>query len=575
MVCSRFTIGASVAFLFTVGLSGSTAFAQKQKQAPPKVVVVAIFDQMRADYLTKWDAHFGQGGFKRLKREGAWFSECHYPYAYTLTAPGHTSMATGTTPSVHGIISNDWWQRLEEKEVQSISPPESLKHLGYGPYRRRVGTVGDQLLGNPRRKGRVFGIAIKDRAAILMAAFRAFFCYWFVQGNFETSAYYGERKRSWVEEFNKAKHADVWLDKEWDRFRKDPMFYDRVVGPDEVPAEGVGFLQTNKFPHPFVLNPAAKNPKENFYQAIANSPVGSELLWKFAKAAIQNESIGQGEDTDLLFLGFSSNDYIGHCWGPNSHEVFDITLRTDALIEEMLNHLDEKIGKGNYAFLVSADHGVCPIPELKRIEYQQNKLPEDADVLTPDYFQDRPAEFMNKTFLADGSADSWFEKAKKTNGWITFRKNALVEKRINPVVAQRKLADWYMTQPAVLEAYTRYELDDRTKPLKGIHGNAVRLSYHPEESGDVFVVLKPYRVIRELFTSKSTASYRTTHGSPHRYDTHVPFLVMGPRVLPGERMQPTSPLILANVIADLIQVERLPYGAASPAGLMRKAAGEK
>ena len=216
--------------------------------------------------------------------------------------------------------------------------------------------------------GRVVSLSIKDRSAILMAALRSNLCCWFDtnKGAFVTSAYY-RPPHPWVAKFNQAKMVDQWLGKKWERFDR-RLDYVKHSSPDDFATEGTGYLQGRSFPHPFKLDTTKddKKNKKNYYNAVTCSPMGNDLLLAFAKKAIEQEKLGQTDTVDLLCLSFSSNDLIGHAWGPDSQEVLDVTLRSDALIKELLDYLDDKVGKDRYYVAISADHGVCPLPEFAK-----------------------------------------------------------------------------------------------------------------------------------------------------------------------------------------------------------------
>ena len=214
-------------------------------------------------------------------------------------------------------------------------------------------------------KAKIGSLSIKDRAAILMAALRAHFVYWFSTGagNFVTSTYYNDAIHAWVNDFNKQAPQDKGFGKDWTRLRAD-LDYAKFSGPDDVAAEGTGFAQGRVFPHP--MTGGLTKTGKKYYEALTTSPQGNELLLALAKTAIVAEKMGQGEDTDLLTLSFSSNDLIGHCWGPDSQEVLDVTLRSNLIVKELLDFLDARVGKGQYLLVLSADHGICPVPELAK-----------------------------------------------------------------------------------------------------------------------------------------------------------------------------------------------------------------
>ena len=568
----RWSIGLAVSLSVVVFVL-MIPIAESQEPTPvrPKLVVMIVFDQMRGDYLKKWQPLFGEGGFKRLQNDGAWFTDCHYPYAYTLTAAGHTSLSTGTTPSVHGIIANDWWDRAHGEPVSSVTPPPDERTKGVGPYRRKAETVGDVLIR--MLTGRVVSLSIKDRAAILMAALRANACYWFSSqtGDFTTSPYYCDDPHPWVTKFNKTKFADQWLDKTWDRFDA-KLDYAKHSGPDDFITEGTGFLQGQTFPHAFKLAQTkdVKKNKQNYYDAVTCSPMGNELLLHFAKAAIVNEKLGQTEKVDLLCVSFSSNDLVGHTWGPDSQEVLDITLRSDALIKDLLGFLDAKVGKGKYYFALSADHGVCPLPEFAK---RDGKI---AERIEPELLISLAEDFLNKKFLKEGEKAPWLEQPKKGNPWVYFNYATLKELKLKNEVVETALAKWYEVQPGIQQAFTRTQMmnNEKFKDEPSELFKSVKLSFRPDCSGDVMVIVKPYHQFSPPTLSKNPekwTTYRTTHGTPHPYDTHVPLLVMGPRIQPGVRGERVAPQAMASILSEALGVAR-PKEAAYPVpeGLFKK-----
>jgi predicted AlkP superfamily pyrophosphatase or phosphodiesterase len=549
-----------------------SAAEAKQEPTRPKLVVLVVFDQMRGDYLQKWQPLYGEGGFKRLQKEGAWFTNCHYPYAYTLTAPGHTSLVTGTSAYKHGIIANDWYDReLNGDSVSSVTPPPDEKVKGPGPYRRKVEALGDVLLRVLMGRARVASLSIKDRAAILMAALRANLCYWFdtKTGNFRTSAFYRPDPHSWVTKFNKTKSADQWLGKNWERFNL-KLDYAKHSGPDDFPTEGTGYGQGQTFPHPFKLGDTEdeKKNKQNYYDAVTNSPQGNELLMQFTRTAIESEKLGQSDTVDLLCVSFSCNDLIGHCWGPDSQEVLDVTLRSDAMIKGFLDLLDAKVGKGNYYFAMSADHGVCPLPEFAKL---QGKV---SGRVEPELLTTQAEQLLNRKFLPEGMKAPWFELPRKSNPWIYLNRATIKELKLRQQDVETALATWLTAQPGIERAFTRTELMAEEPKEASELFKSVKRSFHPDGSGDVMVILKPYYLFSPPTLSKNLeklATYRTTHGTPHPYDTHVPLLVMGPRIVPGVRDTRIVPQTMASILAEALGVPP-PNGAeyAVPAGLFKK-----
>ena len=291
--------------------------------ATPRLVVVLVIDQFRPDYVDIYRSELGAGGFLRLEREGANFRECFYPYAITETGPGHATLATGTTPDRNGITANDWYSPLVGKTIYALLDESSMV-IGGTPGQTPVSprnligtTLPDEMRLATQGKSRVYGVALKDRAAILSTGHGANGAYWFDAGGagFVTSLYYRSTLPDWVTAFNRS-HALA------------------------LPAEGAG--------------------RKAALVKFRESGAANRLVGDFAMAMMDNEKLGRGEATDFLFIGYSANDYAGHAYGPYSAEVREITRETDAALAEVLRQLDAKVGRGKYWFALSADHGVAP-----------------------------------------------------------------------------------------------------------------------------------------------------------------------------------------------------------------------
>ncbi len=510
----------------------------------PKLAVILVFDQFRGDYLSRWEKHYGEGGFKRLMKDGAWFTNCHYPYSDTLTAPGHASLATGTTPSRHGIVANSWFNRQKgdmQESVESFKfrpvpkPPKDLP--GSTPEHRRAETVGDVLLRVTKGKAKVASLSIKDRAAILLAAFRARICYWFSTaiGQFVSSTYYlDDDLAPWVKEFNKSKMPDQWAGKEWTRFKDDAALYDQEAGPDDLVGEGSGYAQGRVFPHPF-----PKKTGKEYYQAVTCAPQGNEMLLELAKRCIVAEKLGQGSETDLLCLSFSCNDVVGHSYGPDSHEVFDMTLRTDQLVRELLDYLDEKVGKDNYVLAMSADHGVCPLPEFSK----------EGGRIDPGELNSAAHAHMDSVLGGKRWMDSFDGRS-----WFTIHPGTCKAMKKSPEEAAETLAAFLRKQKGIQAAYTRTQMMEKSEASDPLL-ERVKLTFHPDNSGDVMFVMEPkWLPVPPVAMNPKGTAYSTTHGSPNDYDTWVPLVVMGPGVKAGKYDERIMPQALAPILSRAIGI---------------------
>ncbi|OWK43948.1 alkaline phosphatase family protein [Fimbriiglobus ruber] len=548
----------------------STAADVPEPLPKVKLAVLVVFDQMRGDYVDKWRPLFGAGGFRRMQADGAWFVDCHYPYGTTTTGPGHASILAGCAADRHGIVNNEWFDRAAGKGQYcaastrySLIPPTpvpvgSKAKAGGCPDFFHADTLADVVKAGGDG-GKVFGLSLKDRSAVLPTGKNPDGVYWF-EGRFVTSTYYRDGVHPWVAAFNKSGFAESFFGRLWNKLRSD-IDYEKYSGPDNGLGEGSGAAQGKTFPHPTTGGKTELGPE--YYEALAKSPFGSEVLLALAKTCILEEKLGQRDTSDLLTVSFSSNDLIGHTWGPDSQEVLDVTLRSDVIMADLLSFLDETVGPGNFAVLVTADHGICPIPEVSvakgrdagrlssRSLVEGVKGAEGAEKFLQEVYGHAPLAMgvsggeVLPGATSQGSQGKWIEAFSPPNVYLNRRH--LAERNINPSEAADKLAGWLRTQPGIERAYSRSQLLDPLAPASPTL-TRTRASFDPARSGDVLFVIKPYYLI-------DVPTAGTTHGTPHEYDTHTPFLVYGPGLTGGPpRTEPVTPLHAAPVLAAYLGV---------------------
>jgi predicted AlkP superfamily pyrophosphatase or phosphodiesterase len=543
----------------------------------PRLAVLVVFDQLRGDYLTRWNDLFDKGGFRRLEEDGAWFQNCNYPYSQTLTGPGHASLSTGCSPMKHGIVGNVWYDWSTHSQVYCATGDfYELVPLHRGPLRHQFGrwpggwpgwlmvdSLGDAFKKGTGGKGRVVCLSLKDRGAVFFSCRHAATdaCYWFFpsRGIFVTSTYYRRngQPHPWVAAFNERHPADQWFGKQWTRLRPN-LDYARHSGPEFVADAGTGWVQGRTFPHR--MTGGLKKPGESYYGAVCCSPFGNELLLDLAKQAIDAERLGNRDVPDLLCLSFSCNDPIGHSWGPDSQEILDTVLRSDRIVKELLEYLDAKVGRGRYVLALAGDHGVCPLQSVAR------KSGKRAGRVSCDLLTDKASEFLDETYLKNGDGDHWIKTVQRSEvkaSEVYFNPGVLRKHHLRQADVEKTLAEWLNRQPGVQKAYTRTQL--LTESLSNDPVAAcVRRSFHPKRSGDVAVVLKPYYLWGDALEKG------TSHGSPHPYDTHVPLLIYGPGIRPGIRREAVVPQAMAAILTDRMGMKP-PSGADTPVpdGLQR------
>lgn len=524
---------------------------------PPKVklAVLIVFDQMRGDYVDRWMSLYGAGGFRRLATDGAHFTQCYYPYGLTSTGPGHASMLSGCSADRHGITNNEWFDRATSETqycagtdrydlVPAPAKPSTPKKNAGAPVRMLSPTVGDVLKRATGGRAKVFGLSLKDRSAILPVGRKPDGAYWF-DGKFVSSTYYRDSLPPWVADFNRGKMAEQWFETPWTKFRAD-LDYVRYSGPDEITGEARLPGRGTTFPHS--LTGGQKELGKEYFESMYASPYGNDLLLAFAKACIVAEKLGEDDVPDLLTVSFSSNDVVGHAYGPDSQEVLDCTLRSDAQLADLLSFLDEKVGKGRYSVTVTADHGICPLPELSAAIGRDAKRVAAVSLLlgAERHLQSRFGKLDGDFETTEASKrTTWIETISAP--WLYVNERLCAAKNVRKELVIAEYVAWLRQQPDVMNAYSAEEL---AKP-DGLDeaGKLMAKSFAPGRSGDLAVVLKPYDLI-----DVKVASAGTNHGSPHDYDRSVPLLVSGPGLKAGPSEEAVTPLHSAAILSYFLGI---------------------
>ena len=468
----------------------------------PKLVLAIAVDQFRYDYLTRFRSEY-TGGFDRLLSRGAVFTNARYEHFPTVTAIGHSTFLSGATPSISGIVGNDWYDREAGKNVTSVSDDQAriLGGTGEGgasPRRLLVSTVGDELKIAGNGKPRVIGISLKDRAAILPAGHMADGAYWFdaKSGGFVSSTFYFPDLPAWVKDFNAGRPAD--------RYRGNPW-----------------------------LNHKMPEAPEKLYATMAASPFGNEIVEAFAERAIQAEQLGKRGVTDLLAVSFSSNDYIGHQFGPDSPEVHEISVRTDRLFEKFFAYLDQQVGLDSVLVVLTADHGVAPLPEAQAAR----RMP--GGRMPPRIVRDTVQAALAKKF-GDGN---WIVSPSEHSLYLNLdliRQKNLDRAEVNRVAAQAALEI-----PHVFRVYTRERLMNGPA-LEDQVGRRVMNGFYVRRGADIYILLEPYWMF---------GTSGTTHGTTFSYDAHVPVIFMGAGIRPGRYFDSIAVNDIAPTLAAILEVE--------------------
>ena len=502
--------------LLLIGLLLPFISLQAQEEKPfetPKLVVGIVVDQMRFDYLTRFWDRYSEDGFKRMVNKGFNAKNHHFNYIPTATGPGHASVYTGTTPSIHGILGNNWYDKFAQ-EVVYCAGDENYHALGtenkqgMAPTRMLTTTITDQLRIHYQFRSKVIAMSIKDRGAVLPGGHSANAAYWFEggsTGNWISSTYYMDELPEWVQKFNRSKAVERYK-KTWNTLEPVQTYVES--GSDRNAYEGLSKGETySGFPHEI-----DKVWDENgLFSSLAATPFGNSILTDFALEAIEKEELGADSTPDFLAISYSSTDYVGHKYGVNSVEVQDTYLRLDLELARLFEYLDQQVGEGEYLVFLTADHGAVHVPAF----LSDHKI---------------PSGYVDNQAMANALSEMVVERygqsdlIEKWNYNELFLNHGLIkELGLDLRTVRENIADMVLKLEYVEQVFSAHELErlgtaDRIKEL-------VRNGHNAKRSGDIIFTMQPAYI--------SYSRTGSTHGSPHIYDTHVPLLFYGTGIPEG------------------------------------------
>ena len=501
----------------------------------PKLVVGIVVDQMRMDYLTRFEKHFGNQGFKRFYDKGFVAKNHHFDYVQTKTGPGHASISSGTPPAIHGIIANDWFDKTTGEEQNCVGDA-SYQSVGTttdagekAPTQFLVSTFSDENRLATQSRGKAIGISIKDRGAILSIGHAANGAYWFSGGNdgkFVSSTFYMDTLPKWAADFNSSRIVDNYLTT-WDTYY--PMKAYVESGPDNTPYECIfKGKETPTFPY----NLADLADKNDGYDIIEDTPFGNSLITDFALVALEEEALGTDDDADVLMISYSSTDYLGHAFGINSKEVQDTYVRLDLDLARLLTALDKQVGKGNYTVFLTSDHGVAQVP----LYLKDNKIP--AGYFKKKNFATKLEKHVAEHFGVAGLIRN------VSNNEIYLDHEIVTANRLDVNQIKSLIVPFVTAYEGIAVAYDTSEL------MKMNENNAIterlQRGFHPKRSGDIVFVLQP-----------GFMKYRkkgTVHGSAYIYDTHVPLMLYGKGIKKGNTFERTNITDIAPTICAILGI---------------------
>ena len=535
---SQFVKAMSIALLI-----GTSVFAQKTtkvtspQEKAPRLVVGIVVDQMRWDYLERFAPLFKpNGGFKRMMNQGFSNDNCQIGYTPSVTACGHTGIYTGTVPAIHGITGNAWYDALLKRTVY-CSEDRTVEGVGakgasdgkMSPRNMLTTSIADELRLATNFKGKTIGIAIKDRGAILPAGHSANGAYWFdaKSGNFITSTYYYKELPEWVAKFNTRQVPDSLSKLGWNKSMADQLYLAYATSDEKV-------YESKPFGANQVKMPYDLSRKENEgFSKVVGSPWGNTLTAEMAKAAVLAEELGKDAITDMLAVSFSSPDYIGHSFGPNSWEVVDNYIRLDEELGKMFDFLDATVGKGKYTAFLSADHAVAHVPGFMK----ENKLP--GGTLDDKAAMDEMNKAIKNKFGIDKAVVSLY------NYQVHFNRDLLDSLNADKKVLNQFMVSYLMKKDYILNAFPTSEI--LTSPMPQYLREKVANGFLYNRSGDIQMILKSGYI--------DGGATGTTHGLWYSYDAHIPLLWYGFGIKQGRSSKRVYMHDIASTVAALLKIQ--------------------
>jgi len=547
----------STPFLFFLSviwfLSGTTGMAQAGPDRPRLVLQITV-DQLRGDLIERYSKGFGEGGFRYLLDNGVVYTNAHHRHANTETIVGHTTLATGTDPAVHGMVANVWFDRkagalrynVQDERFRilgaggvdadtEIDPTQKAATTdGRSPAAIATSTISDEIALAFGPAAKVFGVSVKDRGAISMAG-HAGKAYWFSKSTstFVTSTFYGNSYPDWIKAWNGANKPARYAESSW-KLLLPPENY-AFAGADDQPWETdfAGFGRA--FPHPI-----GKSDSKYYSTFLTLSPAGDELTLDFAKSLIEGESVGADEVTDYLAISFSSTDYVGHFFGPSSLESEDNIKRLDRTLADLFAYIDARIGLDRTLIVLSADHGAPEVPGYLATLGIEAKYFNFADI------DRQPA--IDALKLEFGAAEELIEKFSQP--YVYLNTKVIQERGLDRALVEARVAGELSKMPGIAYAISSTALRTGGVAPTSV-STAVLANFNPDRSGDIYIVFEPHWFVADL----EGLQVASAHGSPWAYDTHVPVIFKGPGMAPKRISRRIETVDLAPTIAAFLRIK--------------------
>ena len=522
-------------FLFFTLLSIHYSNAKNNQTEKPKLVVAIVVDQMRYDFLENLSNRFTENGFKRLIDYGYNCKNNYFNYVPTVTGPGHASISTGSTPMTHGVVGNNWYDR-EKKESIYCANDSDYKHIGGDAYSGNkspnnllVDTFADVNKLSNNNDSKTISVAIKDRGSILMGGKTADAAYWYYgkeRAQWITSNYYMNELPDWVNNFNNEDNLEKYLE-DWVTFEEITNYDNYEIDDNNYEKQ---FKGKDNSAFPYSIKSLMKH--NDCFDMIKETPYGNSMTTDFAIEAIINENLGKSGFTDVLTIGYSSTDYVGHNFGVASVETQDVYIRLDREIAKLLSFLDKEIGENQYTLFLTGDHGVLEIPAF---------LSDSGVNATAISKEDLTEKALRKLYNVFAIEDEKFI-VNVENNQIYLNDERIRELNLDKNIIIDELVEILQSFDFITNAYSA-EFILNSQNLSG-YEKLIQNGFHKERSGDIAFILKPNVIFHDR--------KGTTHGSGYNYDTHVPLIFYGHGIKNGETLDYTEIPDIAPTISELL-----------------------
>ncbi len=520
------------------GLGGQGAYIPPEK---PKLIVGIIVEQLRYDQIARFSDRFGEGGIRRLLNEGTFYQNAAYQYILTQSAPAHATISTGTEPAWHGITSNSWYLPLRNDLIYCTQDP-GIDPVGGGyesglhsPVHLQASTFTDELKKATRKKAKVFGIGLKEHAAILSAGHAADAAFWYDNstGNWISSTWYIDSLPSWINDFNAMKYPEAYLAKNWDLAGPQEYYYDCV---SDTSIFEIGYGGRNYFPYDLkkIRNERLTEHQDDM-SLLRETPFGNTFTTDLAKKLIEKERLGKDDITDVLTVCYSSTDYIGHMFGPSSFEMADAILRLDREIRDLMSYLVDSVGKRNILVYFTSSHGLSETPGILEI----NRIPSG-------YFRPEQALYLLRSYLKVLYGEGDWVKGYIGNQ-LYLNRTLIEDSKISLEDIRRNVARFMVQMSGVNFVYPYSDLGINNFGNENL--NRIINSYNPQKSGDIIITFKPGWV-------ESSTDNITDHNSSYEYNSHVPLIWYGWSV---DRTSVNRTINLTDIAPTLSSLINIPY----------------